>query len=316
MTSPGSKASDVTVKKMHKHYFSVGGVSILVKSFFPFDHSTYSPKMELFQVQKVESPEVVVFHQFNFPDICYHDLGPQINNNVYFRAYRKNRDVIYISTRTDDPISLPEDLHLVNSISIFNETHTMGNVFHADRYYFELGGLESLFCTGSDQLPMSTVLAEHSAFFLHSCGLKMDNNGVVFAGHSGAGKSTIAKMFKNNCELLCDDRIIIRRWPDTFKMHGTWNHGELPQVSAAEVPLRAIFFPVKDGINKITKLERKKEILLKLLENVITPITTKMWWEKIFVVFDKLIEEVPCYDLHFDKSGNVVELVEDLCRTK
>ncbi len=50
------------------------------------------------------------------------------------------------------------------------------------------------------------------------------------------------KILRNKGEILCDDRIIVRRWPGGFRIHGTWSHGELPDVSTSDAPLRAIMF--------------------------------------------------------------------------
>ena len=70
---------------------------------------------------------------------------------------------------------------------------------------------------------------------------------MLFVGHSEAGKSTIVKMLKGQAKILCDDRIIVRKWPEGFRIHGTWGHGEVPDVSPDSAPLERDLFPGKGG---------------------------------------------------------------------
>jgi hypothetical protein len=117
---------------------------------------------------------------------------------------------------------------------------------------------------------------------------------------------------RQDAELLCDDRNIVRKWPDGFRIHGTWSHGELSEVSPAEAPLRAAFFLVQDTKNYLVPIRSHKEITLKLMENIVVPVTTTGWWNNIFRLFEELVSEVPFYDLHFDKSGRVVDVVKNV----
>ena len=82
--------------------------------------------------------------------------------------------------------------------------------------------------------------------------------GLLFVGHSEAGKSTTVKMLQGKAEILCDDRNIVRRWPEGFRVHGTWSHGEVPLVSAASAPLSAIFFLHKSKQNRLMRLRTAK----------------------------------------------------------
>lgn len=74
----------------------------------------------------------------------------------------------------------------------------------------------------------------------------------------------MVKMLKDQAEILCDDRNIIRKWPDGYRVHGTWSHGEVPLVSPASAPLKAIFFLVKSNKNKIVPVKEKKESIKKI----------------------------------------------------
>ena len=62
--------------------------------------------------------------------------------------------------------------------------------------------------------------------------------------------------------------------------------------------------------NHLVPLDDRKEIVKKLLACLVRPLVTADWWEKMLTLVEKIAREVPCYILRFDKSGNVVDLLE------
>jgi len=159
---------------------------------------------------------------------------------------------------------------------------------------------------------LARILADREGCYLHACGVNFESNGLLFVGHSEAGKSTMAAMLKGKAEILCDDRIIVRRQADDFKIYGTWSHGDVPDVSADSAALKAIMFLEKSDENRIIPIEDKKEITKRLLSCLIKPFVTVDWWEKTLIVIDSLAAKVPCYVLRFDKTGEIVNVVRRL----
>jgi len=86
----------------------------------------------------------------------------------------------------------------------------------------------------------------------------------------------------------------------------------VPDVSPNSAPLKAILFLEKAKENRLIPISDKKETTRRLLECLIKPFVTADWWEKTLSLVDKVVEEVPCYVLRFDKSGRVVGLLEKL----
>ncbi|HME35280.1 MAG TPA: hypothetical protein VKF84_08580 [Candidatus Sulfotelmatobacter sp.] len=65
-----------------------------------------------------------------------------------------------------------------------------------------------------DELLIMHRLTREKAVELHSCGIvRVNGTGNLFVGHSGAGKSTTARLWmeREDVEILSDDRIIVRR---------------------------------------------------------------------------------------------------------
>ena len=82
-------------------------------------------------------------------------------------------------------------------------------------------------------------------------------------------------------------------------------------MSPNDVPLEAIFFLVQASKNQIKPIHDKEEIIRKLLSCLVRPFITSDWWEKMLTLVGNIAREVPCYDLHFDKSGKVVDVLAD-----
>jgi len=122
----------------------------------------------------------------------------------------------------------------------------------------------------------------------------------------------MATMLMGEAEILCDDRIIVRDGPEGLRIHGTWSHGDVPEVSPNSAPLSALLFLKKSERNCLVPIKDKREKFRKLLPYVIKPLETRDWWEKMLNLIQKIAGSVPCYSLEFDKSGGVIELLKEL----
>jgi len=120
----------------------------------------------------------------------------------------------------------------------------------------------------------------------------------------------MVKMLMDKAEILCDDRMIVRGWPDGFKIHGTWSHGEVADISPNSAPLNAVFFLEKARENQVLPLEDRGEVMKRLLACLIRPFITREWWEKTLSVLEGLAKTVPCYTMRFEKSGGIVDLLD------
>src|SRR5438445_2475272 len=88
----------------------------------------------------------------------------------------------------------------------------------------------------ADELLITNYLAHHGlGVEVHGCGVvDAETGGHLFLGHSGAGKSTTARLWKSsrNPEILSDDRIILRLHDGEPWIYGTPWHGEAAFASA------------------------------------------------------------------------------------
>jgi hypothetical protein len=139
-----------------------------------------------------------------------------------------------------------------------------------------------------------------------------NGKGLMFVGHSEAGKSTISLMLKEHAELLCDDRNIVRAEEGGFRVYGTWSHGDVPDISPNSAPLHAIFFLEQSKENQLIRITDKKTIFKKLVACLIKPAETTEWWAKELDILEQITQQVPVYRMLFDKSGEIVEQIKVL----
>jgi MoaA/NifB/PqqE/SkfB family radical SAM enzyme len=291
----------------HRRYFRIAGITLQVDSDLPIDDRTFHEKFKAFRVEGPGEDTVTIRHHFELPSLTGKDLGLEMYRKPPWAIYRQNGSFIYlgISPRADDPT-----LHRVATV---NRDHTRARIYNDREEPWRKGALHSLTMFPSDQILIARLLADRQGFYLHSAGAILDGAGVLFVGHSEAGKSTTTRLLMEagaagnmQVEILCDDRNIVRRGDDGWRVFGTWSHGDVPVVSGKDAPLRAICFIEKGNENTLTPLTDRKEIRRRLLACVIRPFVTADWWNKTLDLVERMSGETPCHVMRLDRSGEIV----------
>ena len=167
-------------------------------------------------------------------------------------------------------------------------------------------------CYPFDQIIVMYYLAREGGALIHAAGINFKGKGYVFLGRSGAGKTTLSKQFiqKNYCDLLSDDRVIVRKIDDQFKVFGTPWPGEGGITSNRSLPLSGMFFLSHGDSNRIEELS-PQNALEKLL-----PVVSIPWYDsgimtEILSFCEVLISRIPVYALHFRPDTGVVNMLEE-----
>jgi hypothetical protein len=166
-----------------------------------------------------------------------------------------------------------------------------------------------------DELAMMHRLALGHGVELHSCGLATpDGRGYLFIGHSGAGKSTMGKLWvkERNARILSDDRVIITRKADGFWLHGTPWHGEAGLAANASAALNAIFLIQHGASNELLSVSAPAAAA-ELFSRTFVP-----WYRAAALEFalgfvQAVVTHVPVYILRFLPDASVVPFLETHC---
>jgi MoaA/NifB/PqqE/SkfB family radical SAM enzyme len=303
-----SKKFRETWEKEHRRYYQIAGLTIRVESDLPITDTTFGSKFKCFETEGPGEDTITLSHHFSLPDLRNQELGVEVYRKAPWAIYRKGRSWIYVGISPD-----PQDTD-VHVVAAFNHDHSHARIYHGatQKEMYVKGNLRSLTLFPTDQIVLARVLADRGGCYLHSAGVNLANKGLLFVGHSEAGKSTMATMLKGKAEILCDDRIIVRERPEGFRMYGTWSHGDVSEVSSNSALLKAILFLEKAENNHVIPVADKRERFRRLLGCVIKPLVTPDWWEKTLSLVEKISGTVPCYVLRFDKDADVSDLLKDL----
>jgi hypothetical protein len=172
-----------------------------------------------------------------------------------------------------------------------------------------------------DELLIMHHLTQEQAIELHGVGIAGPNGASnLFVGHSGAGKSTTARLWTSlhKVEILSDDRIIVRESParelqpgDDPKqifMYGTPWHGEgcfaLPQ----RAPLQRIFVLEHGHGNVITRLSRS-QMVAELFARAFVPFHRHEYVDHALSFLESVADSVPCYCYSFEPDERAVEKI-------
>jgi hypothetical protein len=162
-----------------------------------------------------------------------------------------------------------------------------------------------------DELIMMNLLAAGRGVEVHSSGIiTPDGQGLLFAGQSGAGKTTISRLWQleTGAEILSDDRIIIRMQNGQFWMYGTPWHGEAALASSRRAPLSAIFFLCQAQKNEI-KNQSHAVTAARLLACGFPPFYNPAGLDFTLGFYDDLTRSIPCVELGFVPDRTAIDCV-------
>ena len=299
-------------------YYRIADMTIKVESDLPITDKTFDRKFDTFRVTGPNEDTISLHHHFELPDLDEIELGKERYHKAPWRIYEQSDGWLYVGI-------LPDHFEKKYwKIARFNKDHSKGIIFHSNHNAWRRGGLGALTTFPTDQILLARLLADRQGFFLHSAGAILNSYGILFVGHSEAGKSTTTQMLLDAgasakdtpVEILCDDRNIVRKKAETWRVYGSWSHGDIPNISAESSLLKAICFLEQTPTNVLIPLHTKTEINHRLLACLIKPFVTADWWDKTLSLVEKLGAEVPCYRMQFDKSGVILDNLLGLFKLK
>lgn len=154
----------------------------------------------------------------------------------------------------------------------------------------------------------SFILHHNWGLLLHSSCVIADDKAHIFAGHSGAGKSTAARLSAPR-ELLSDEATLIKITDHSIVIYDSPFRSELETVGHIDhAPLSSIQLLFQADLNVRNRI-KQSDAFMQLMDKV-------FYWPykddevvKVLNLLKGIVRNVPVYDLHFQKNNTFWELI-------
>lgn len=153
------------------------------------------------------------------------------------------------------------------------------------------------------------VLAKQGGFLLHSASAVRNGKAFLFAGVSGAGKTTISRLAPADVTLLTDEISYVRKRGDDYVAFGTPFTGELAKLGEnTSAPVAALYLLAQGPENRIepvTAADAGRQLLANLL--FFAEDQEMVHWA--FQAACDFVDRVPVYRLTFVPDERVWEMI-------
>jgi len=152
---------------------------------------------------------------------------------------------------------------------------------------------------------------EHGALLFHAAGLVRRGRGYLFFGHSGSGKTTVARL-SPHAEVLNDDLVLLRWERGQWHAYSTpfWNPTQVRPANVARMPLQALFRLVQDTKVYVEPLPKAKALAELMASTPVIPADPRRL-PRLFAFHQRLLADVPAYDLHFLPDPSFWAVIDD-----
>lgn len=154
------------------------------------------------------------------------------------------------------------------------------------------------------------LLAPEGGFLLHSASAVRNGRAFLFAGRSGAGKTTISRLAPADVVLLSDEISYVRRSGEGYRAHGTPFAGELGTAGLnISAPVAALYLLAHGSSNHLQAIGHT-EAAQALLENILFFAEDVELVGMVFEAACEFVCRVPVYRLTFTPEFHVWDLIE------
>jgi hypothetical protein len=154
------------------------------------------------------------------------------------------------------------------------------------------------------------LVFREGGLLIHGAGILHKGSAYLFIGHSGSGKTTIARYSMNNL-VMNDDLIIIMSEQNGWRAYSTpfWNPDQVLPTSL-NAPLSVIFKLIQDQTVYL-ELMSKAQSLAELVSNIPIVTADPSRNEKVLRECFNILSSIPSYKLHFLPDGSFWDVIQD-----
>jgi len=154
------------------------------------------------------------------------------------------------------------------------------------------------------------LLAGSGGFLLHAASVTRNGSAFLFAGVSGAGKTTMCRLAPPGVTLLTDEVSYVCRMRDSYQAWGTPFAGELATLGENQrAPIATLYLLEKAEENRIEAMA-EAETVRALLRNTLFFAREPEMVKRLFENACHFVERVPVRRLRFVPNASVWELIQ------
>ncbi len=154
-------------------------------------------------------------------------------------------------------------------------------------------------------------LCHMGGVMMHSSCVMAEGKVMLFSGMSGAGKTTLARLWREHgATILNDERNLLHPRNGVVRAGASPWHGEENQVNPVTGPLTAIFFLKQASINQLRPMPLT-ESLGRMMTTAFVPVYIPDGPARTLDACAAILEKVPAYELSFTPDVRAL----DLCRS-
>lgn len=152
-------------------------------------------------------------------------------------------------------------------------------------------------------------MAEAGGLLMHAGSVVRNGKAMLFAGVSGAGKTTITRLAPRDTTLLTDEISYVRKEAQGYFAYGTPFAGELAKSGEnVKAPLSAVYLLVQGPENRIDDVPQE-QAAREVLKSVLFFAEDQALVQRVFHAACDLVERVPVKRLTFQRNARVWELL-------
>ena len=193
-------------------------------------------------------------------------------------------------------------------IAVLNDSMTKGEIYLWRKE-------DDWLSTRLGRIILDNLAAMNKRFMFHACGIKDGKDGYLFLGRSGAGKTTIARLWrKENAEIFDDDRIAVYRKKGSFAISSgeVFKKNSCHNYSASrKAALKNIFF-LKHGMKNKVTIKDCRDTLKAMLKESLTLDWDRKVLRDMFCFYMDLAVNVRGYDLEFVQDDTCIDFIKQL----
>lgn len=258
---------------------------------------------ELFQISEVAEChwDDVIIYKTKFDNLERYKSEKLLQKNGLYELYEtaKGKFLIYHWATCRFAFGFfADDLEKENVVTCYFNPDMEKQIPLAAVRFFSCAGLHS-------------KLLQKDALIFHSSYIDWNGQGILFAGHSGVGKSTQASLWKQNegVEIINGDRTLLR------KKEGVWHAYGYPCSGSSDIcvnrtlPLKAIVLLQQGTENKVEKLSLSQKFRAILTGSQMFPWNDKEV-ERVSKMAEEMIKDVKMIKLICRPEIKAVEVLK------